>query len=289
MITTYNTEPPVGYPGLEADSEPARKLHAINEEASAIPFGVALVRGTSGDKAKLPASPADALKVIGIALSTYWQDNRGLNDSDGVAPADVLNVIEEGSVWAVPEQDVAKGEPVFMRVAAKGPLAQLGSLRKDADDGTAVRLRGAYWDSAAANGTLALVRLRAPLGGSDEGFHQRTEHDQATATTEVALFKNRSDRHLLIRALRYYNATGLAAHASDFFAITVEDAAGTKVYGTWSTEDGEEGTIAAGAYVDLVLGDDLVVAPDEEVVLQLTETGTATLPAGAVIIDGDYL
>src|SRR5690606_8720039 len=120
--------------------------------------------------------------------------------------------------------------------------------------------------------------LRAPLGGSEEGFALRVDHAQVTATTTVQLFKNRSDRHLLIKGLQYLNATGLAEDVANYFAITVQDDADSKVYGTWSTETGEEGSAGAGDYEALTLGADLVVAPGEEVKLVLTETGTATLP-----------
>jgi hypothetical protein len=289
MQTTYSTDPAVGYAGLEVDTEPSRKLHAINEEVAAIPFGVALVRGTDGDKAKLPAAAGDALKLLGIALSTYWQDNRSLSGSAGVAAGDVCTVIEEGAVWALPEQDVVKGDPVFMRITANGGNTQLGALRKDVDSGNAVRLRNAYWDSVATAGSPAKVRLRAPLGGSDEGFMWSAVHAQVTATTTVPLFQNRSDRHLLIKGLKYYNATGLAQDATNFFAITVENAAGNKVFGTWSTETGEEGSVGAGEYEALTLGANLVVAPGEAVELVLTEGGTATLPAGTIFLEGEYL
>jgi hypothetical protein len=287
--TAYNTAPAAGYAGLEVDSEPARKLQAINEEVASIPFGVALVRGTDGDKAKLPAAASDALKLLGIALSTYWQDNRELSSNLAVKAGDVCNVIEEGAVWVLAEQDVVKGDPVFMRIATSGGNTQLGKLRKDVDSGTAVRLRGAVFDSTGVAGAPVKVRLRAPLGGSDEGFMWSAAHAQVTATTVVPLFQNRSDRHLLIKGLKYFNATGLVADATNFFAITVENAANDKTFGTWSTETGEEGSAGAGEYEALTLGPDLVVAPGEAVELVLTEGGTATLPAGTIFLEGEYL
>ncbi len=293
MQTTYSTTRPLGVAGMEIDTEPALKKHAVNEESVAIPFGVFVARGASSGYAKLPDIATDARAILGVVLSTYWQDNRSLDNADGVKAGDPMNVIEEGGVWVLCEQDVTTadlGMDAFVRITSDGSTnTQLGKVRKDVDSGRAVHVRGATFDSTGAAGTPVKLRLRATLGGTDAVSPMVFAHAQAAADTTVPLFKNRTDRHMRITAIDYYNATGLAEDATNFFELVVRDAAGTKVYGSWSTETDEEGTIAAATYVSLTLGANLVVAPGEEVVLLLDETETATLPAGSVTIHAEYI
>jgi len=291
--TTYATERALGYAGTEVDTEPSIKKHAVNEEAVALPFGVLVARGASDGYAKLPDTAADVFALLGAVLSTYWQDNRSLSNADGVKAGEPMNVMEEGGMWVLCEQDVATadlGKDVFVRITSDGSSnTQLGKVRKDVDSGRAVHVRGATFDSIGTAGTPIKMRLRAPLGGSDDAGPFKADHAGVTADTTVPLFRNRSDRHMRIKAVDYYNATGLATHADNWFVIAVQNAAGTKVLADWSTDTGEEGTIAAATYVSLTLGADVIVTPGEEVVLQLTEGGTATLPAGQVTINAEYI
>ena len=97
MQTSYSAQAAVAFPGLEADIRESVKVHAINEESSAIPFGIALARGSSGDKTKLPAAATDVIK--GVAVQTSWADNQALSGSNGVDANGSLNLLERGAVW----------------------------------------------------------------------------------------------------------------------------------------------------------------------------------------------
>jgi hypothetical protein len=98
-------------------------------------------------------------------------------------------------------------------------------------------------------------------------------------------------RAFRVERVMYVNPTGLAAHAANFF--TVKLTKGATVVASWSTETGEDGTIAADTFVELNLSAtdaDRVFAADDEMKLFLDEAaGTATLPAGRVIVEGFYL
>jgi len=122
------------------------------------------------------------------------------------------------------------------------------------------------------------------------------DHAQLTADATVILFKVPSGKKLRIEKATYINPTGLVAHAANFFNIKIIKATSTLI-ANWSTETGEEGTIAADTFVDLVLGatdaDQVVVggaASGADLVKVLfDEDGTATLPAGRIVIEGRYV
>lgn len=291
MQTSYATTRALGYAGLEVDTEPSLKKHAVNGESVAIPFGVVVCRHATDGKAKLPAAASDMLSVLGIALSTYWQDNRSLTGAEGVKAGEPFNIIEEGGVWVLCEQDVAAadlGKPVYARITTDGATnTQLGKIRKDVDSGRAVRVAGIVFDSAGAAGTPIKVRLRAALGGSEVLAPMVFDHAQATGDVTQTLFKNASDRFLKLKAVQYLNATGLAEDAANFFEIKVSD--GTTVHASWSTKKDKEGTIAAATFVSLTLGAAPYIAPGATVSLILDETETATLPAGSLFVHGEYI
>jgi hypothetical protein len=108
------------------------------------------------------------------------------------------------------------------------------------------------------------------------------DHAAVTADT-VKFFKNHTGRKLRIDKIHYNNPTGLAADASNYFAVQVKN--GATVVGAWSTLTGAQGALVAGTTVDLVLNTtdaNLVLAAGDELTLNLDETGTSTLPAGRV-------
>lgn len=111
-------------------------------------------------------------------------------------------------------------------------------------------------------------------------------HGQLTADTVQQVAK--PDRAFFIRSVRYHNATGLAEDASNFFDLQVR--IGTTVVANHSTETGEEGSITADTWTDLVIVDaNKVGDADDTINLNFDETGTATLPAGTFCIELEYL
>jgi hypothetical protein len=86
----------------------------------------------------------------------------------------------------------------------------------------------------------------------------------------------------------YCNPTGLAADAANYFTVKVLN--GAAVAASWSTQTTGDGALGADVPVALNLQSANVVVPaNTKLSLQLDETGTATLPAGRVVIEGELL
>lgn len=158
---TYETNFRVGILGNEAEELPSKKGTAKNAQGADIPFGVAVARsGNSDIERVLPTSGSD--EIIGVALNTFFQDNRSLSNDDGIKDDDYFTEMYEGVIWVKPEVAVQPGEPVFVRHTANGGNTQLGAFRNDADTSNAVQIRG-RWRSSALAGELAKLELFNPL------------------------------------------------------------------------------------------------------------------------------
>lgn len=112
-----------------------------------------------------------------------------------------------------------------------------------------------------------------------------------TADSEVKLWAPKTGRDFRIDRVWYNNPTGLAAHASNYFDIQVK-AAGGNVAFNWSTETGEEGALVADTPVEFSAAaddEDQVIAGGTVLSVNFDETGTATLPAGRLVVEGRYV
>lgn len=127
-----------------------------------------------------------------------------------------------------------------------------------------------------------------PNNTEAEKFVLAYDHASATGDTTVKLLK--ADRKMRIDKVRYVNPTGLAEDATNFFDVQLIVRAA--VAANWSTETGQEGTLTADTWVDLSLtatAADLILAADDELALTLDESGTATLPAGRIVVFGRWI
>lgn len=115
-------------------------------------------------------------------------------------------------------------------------------------------------------------------------------HPAVTSDTTTKEFKTRTDRSFRIDRVELYNATGLLADASNFFNIKLKN--GSTVLANWSTDAAAQGTLTADTFLAMVLNateSNLILAPGTTLSLELDETGTASLPAGFLIVHGRYL
>jgi hypothetical protein len=120
------------------------------------------------------------------------------------------------------------------------------------------------------------------------------DHAQVTADTTVKLWQVPAGRKFRLDRVYYNNPTGLAVDASNFYNIAVQknDGVTPVVMANHSTETGEEGTLTGDTPVELVLAADgaaRVADAGDDIELLLDEDGTATLPAGRVVIEGRLL
>lgn len=117
-------------------------------------------------------------------------------------------------------------------------------------------------------------------------------HAQVVNTdTTVRILKVPVGKKFRVDSVRYFNATGLAANAANFSNIKLIQGAST-VIANWSTETGQQGTIAADTHVDMVMSAtdaNRVLAGDVVMSLFLDMTGTVTLPAGQIVVYGRYV
>jgi len=279
--------PARAFAGMLADAAPHDIRSLVNEEAVDVPFGIVVVEGTTETEFKLPTSAAD--KVAGFLVHSHAIDNRGIDTQQNVPADKMASILRWGYIYLVPELAVTKGDPVFYRISngvSDATETQKGSCTNIDDSGTAVRLNGARWAADGAKDVPTMVEVKGMLGESTPSMI-RADHIQVTADTTQFLFQTDADRAFLLEEAVYYNATGLANDATNFFDIQVKH--GTTVAANWSTETGQEGAIAADTPVVLTNGADLVIPPGTRVNLFLDEDGTATLPAGTIQVTGRYL
>ena len=287
--TSYGTAARA-FSGMLADIGTPDIRTGINEESSSIPWGILVKVGTvadSNDYVKLPTAADDL--IAGFLIHDHAHDNRAsAAGSDEALAADrVGNIMRRGYFFAQPEVTVARGEPVYYRIATSGGKTQKGALGNTIDGVTTVRLPGARWASAATSSQFALVEV-IDVGNPGDLVTLRSTHIQVTADTTQYFFETPAGRWFILEEAVYYNATGLAAHAANFFNLKIQDQTPT-VYANWSTETGQEGTITADTPARMTLGSDVAIPPNSLVDLMLDEDGTATLPAGELHLTGRYL
>ena len=122
----------VGIEGDRAEVSPGDLIKSYElVDSTDVPFGRAVRQDAAGDRAaELPGSAGDF--IVGFAL----QDPTIEADTDGTreySQRDVMSILQRGSAYALPEQAVAPGDPVFFRHAAGGAGQTVGRLRMDAD------------------------------------------------------------------------------------------------------------------------------------------------------------
>lgn len=115
------------------------------------------------------------------------------------------------------------------------------------------------------------------------------EHAQVTATTSIRLWSVPVGRKFRLDRALYINPTGLAEDATNWFEVSIQK--GSTKMAAFSTDSDEAGTntIPANTPLELPLAAaqaDRVAVAGDIISLVLTEGGTATLPAGRVVIEG---
>lgn len=163
LATVGGVEFTAGYAGQLADSGPHIIETRVNEAATAIDFGVAVTRGVA-----VGFSPGNC-KV----LNTNGQIPVGItvrNAASQIASTDGLNtvnypryddvpVLKEGTIWALPFEDVVEGDGVVAIPAQNG---KLGGTTAGAANGTSrMAVDGAVWleTKTAASGLPARLRI----------------------------------------------------------------------------------------------------------------------------------
>lgn len=154
-VTSYPTTPSAAFAGQIIDEAPRHIVSAINKQGSAIPFGVAVKKGTNEDEAVLPTATGDVL--AGIAVHSHDVNTIGSSGwaaTAGIPDADRFNLLKVGVVAVKVEEAVVQGDKAFVRFASGAGGTQLGAWRKSADTATARAVNGAYFLKGGASGDI---------------------------------------------------------------------------------------------------------------------------------------
>ncbi len=122
-------------------------------------------------------------------------------------------------------------------------------------------------------------------------FRMSNASTAATATEKLG-WTVPSNYSFRIDRVMYNNPTGLAADASNYFTIAIKGVTSGIVYASWSTQTSAQGALSADIPVTLILNAtdaNLVLATGEFIQATYTKTGTQTLPAGCLTIEGRLL
>lgn len=126
-----------------------------------IGFGRAVVRGTDAEKQVILPS---AVTPVFYGVASRMRNKENPNDAPGERKeylnTESVQVVKSGYIWVITEVVTAAGDPVFYRYAA-GSETDIGRFRTDADTATAAQIVGASFETAAAAGEVALIRLPA--------------------------------------------------------------------------------------------------------------------------------
>jgi hypothetical protein len=138
-----------------------------------------------------------------------------------------------------------------------------------------------------------MAGIKRPLEFFQEPWNTQLDHDAITATTTVKLWTVPAGKTLRVDRIWYCNPTGLAADGTNAFALELKNGA-TVVASIANTDSGDAGGAAITADTPITTGlsatsADLVLDAGETLSMVFTEDGTATLPAGRLVVEGRYV
>jgi hypothetical protein len=259
---------------LEITAGPPNRFRVGEVAANAIIWkGAALCRNATGYL--VPAANTAGYKFVGWAQEAV--DATG--ESDGALEVKYLTGVSAKMVndatYPIVQGDI--GLPIYIQ-----------------DDQTVRRTPGAgvrvgIAESIESDGGI-MVFGAPEISSVDERVLFAYDHVQVTADTTIQLFRIPAGKKFRLLSAEYINVTGLTQDASNYFDIKVLK--GSTVMANFSTLTGAQGTIAADTFVDLVnsaTDANLVAAAADAIKLFLDETGTATLPAGRIVIHGVFI
>ena len=143
----------LGYAGEIVDTNPVTIEALINDQATAIDFGVAVARSAADNTCKAPAADGD--KIVGISVRHAI---RPADSSNNVtyAQKDAVPVLRDGFVYATAYENATRGDGVISVTAQNG---KLGSTTGGAAGAGRVAVPGATWETTTTAGSIGIVRI----------------------------------------------------------------------------------------------------------------------------------
>lgn len=153
-LTTYGgVLHEIGYQGQIATQNPVSTRNLPNAAAVNIQYGNAVARGATDDTCKAPAADGDA--ILGLAVRNAIRPA----DSSGnvfYAQYDVVDVLIDGDIYAIPTENVVRGDGVLSLTAGNGTLS--GTTAGAAGAGR-IAVPGAKWETTTTAGQVGRIRI----------------------------------------------------------------------------------------------------------------------------------
>jgi hypothetical protein len=160
----YPMQMAIGRIGELADISGSRIISGSNETTGVLPFGVPLVRNSSGVLPNSAQVAAAAGAILGISVLTDVQElshrDAATPYQQGIHPGYAVNILKEGAIYIEVFEAVAPGEA--LRYFKSGTNA--GKWGKTASAGNSLNLAAGAWEieRGAAAGGLLVLRVNAP-------------------------------------------------------------------------------------------------------------------------------
>jgi len=127
--TSYSQYATIAFAGMRADNGQMDVHSAVNEGATAVPFGAIVKRGTVDRSAELLTDPLESALAYGLSLHSHAYgvpDELDKGTPGGVAQESMLSVLREGRAYVAVEGAVAPGGSVWMNPDGSGFAAADG-------------------------------------------------------------------------------------------------------------------------------------------------------------------
>ncbi len=200
MQTSFSEKPAAAFAGMLADPNlDSAESSAFNEEASAVPFGVLVKKGTADNKFQLFSSAA---KPFGLVKHSHAHAMSG-DGVSGSQAGDPTSLLRKGRMWVSVEDAVTAGQPAYARHTSDGGSnTQKGKLRSDGDVSAQ---QVSTVTPTAANTTLYTINVFAD---GKLFSYQVTSDGSATATEICDAFRTAMQADAVFDAL--IGSTGTA-------------------------------------------------------------------------------
>lgn len=155
--TSYPDTMAAAYHGMIANTEPNVLISREVEAAAGLGFGVPVTQGTADDQVVIVSASTD--EVIGITVRDPSVDPGTADTYEQNASALLMR---KGVMWVTVTDagGVSAGDPVWVLVA-DGTFSNA-----DAGTSSSLRLTGSRWETSAANGALAKIRVNLDIGAT---------------------------------------------------------------------------------------------------------------------------
>lgn len=143
----------LGYAGQIVDTNPVTIETLINDQATAIDFGVAVARSAADNTCKAPAADGDLIVGISVRHAIRPADS---SNNVNYAQKDAVPVLRDGFVYATAYENATRGDGVISVTAQSG---KLGSVTGGAAGAGRVAVPGAKWETTTTAGQIGIIRI----------------------------------------------------------------------------------------------------------------------------------